>query len=285
MARRLAVAFVALLLLTATGWLPVPASAQELDGLPVDAVRVKVSSYVDGDKIKVALDGDRVELNFIGADAPEPKECHAEESNAAIKTLLPKGTVLYLEQDAENTDGKDRLLRHVWAEGKGGEAYLVNAKLIRDGTAGWKAADAEDGNAKYAERYEKAQADAQARGNGLWAECDRLHSKARTKSEQRASAERADARRATEAAVAAVPTEVPYVAPTEVPYVPPADTGTYVGNDGCTYQNVDGVQVSCPVYADTPPAGATAKCNDGAWSFSQNRRGTCSGHGGVAYWL
>jgi uncharacterized protein YraI len=33
------------------------------------------------------------------------------------------------------------------------------------------------------------------------------------------------------------------------------------------------------------PAGATAICNDGTYSFSANRRGTCSHHGGVAQWL
>jgi len=35
----------------------------------------------------------------------------------------------------------------------------------------------------------------------------------------------------------------------------------------------------------TVPAGATARCRDGAYSFSQSRSGTCSGHGGVAEWL
>ncbi|WP_308817982.1 DUF3761 domain-containing protein [Pseudonocardia alni] len=33
------------------------------------------------------------------------------------------------------------------------------------------------------------------------------------------------------------------------------------------------------------PAGATAKCRDGTYSFSQSRSGTCSRHGGVATWL
>lgn len=33
------------------------------------------------------------------------------------------------------------------------------------------------------------------------------------------------------------------------------------------------------------PAGATAICNDGTYSYSQNRRGTCSHHGGVREWL
>jgi hypothetical protein len=33
------------------------------------------------------------------------------------------------------------------------------------------------------------------------------------------------------------------------------------------------------------PDGATARCRDGSYSFSQSRRGTCSWHGGVDQWL
>lgn len=33
------------------------------------------------------------------------------------------------------------------------------------------------------------------------------------------------------------------------------------------------------------PAGATALCRDGSYSYSQSRRGTCSHHGGVKRWL
>ncbi len=33
------------------------------------------------------------------------------------------------------------------------------------------------------------------------------------------------------------------------------------------------------------PQGATAICNDGTYSHSQHRRGTCSHHGGVKQWL
>jgi hypothetical protein len=36
---------------------------------------------------------------------------------------------------------------------------------------------------------------------------------------------------------------------------------------------------------DSAPPGATARCNDGTYSFSQHRSGTCSHHGGVASWL
>jgi hypothetical protein len=34
-----------------------------------------------------------------------------------------------------------------------------------------------------------------------------------------------------------------------------------------------------------PPPGATARCRDGTYSYSQHRSGTCSHHGGVAEWL
>lgn len=36
---------------------------------------------------------------------------------------------------------------------------------------------------------------------------------------------------------------------------------------------------------DKVPNGASAKCRDGTYSFSQSHRGTCSRHGGVARWL
>ena len=51
-----------------------------------------------------------------------------------------------------------------------------------------------------------------------------------------------------------------------------------------SYVNVDGVRVQSPVFSDTRPAGASARCRDGSYSFSMHRRGTCSHHGGVAEW-
>ncbi|WP_074652553.1 DUF3761 domain-containing protein [Terriglobus roseus] len=54
---------------------------------------------------------------------------------------------------------------------------------------------------------------------------------------------------------------------------------------GQHYSNVDGNRVRTPMAAPSAPAGSTAKCGDGAYSFSQHRSGTCSHHGGVATWL
>jgi len=53
-------------------------------------------------------------------------------------------------------------------------------------------------------------------------------------------------------------------------------------NSGSGYTNVDGNYVQSP---GSDPSGATAKCRDGTYSYSQHRSGTCSYHGGVAEWL
>ncbi|BCM67538.1 MULTISPECIES: DUF3761 domain-containing protein [Streptomyces] len=49
------------------------------------------------------------------------------------------------------------------------------------------------------------------------------------------------------------------------------------GNDSSSSSSSGGSQQA--------PAGATAQCNDGTYSYSAHRRGTCSHHGGVAVWL
>ncbi|WP_080497679.1 DUF3761 domain-containing protein [Burkholderia ubonensis] len=54
-----------------------------------------------------------------------------------------------------------------------------------------------------------------------------------------------------------------------------------------TYRNRDGETVHAPARSKSgrAPEGASARCRDGTYSFSRHRRGTCSGHGGVAAWL
>ncbi len=53
-----------------------------------------------------------------------------------------------------------------------------------------------------------------------------------------------------------------------------------------TYVNSAGNTVCKPEESPSgPPAGATARCQDGTYSFSESRSGTCSHHGGVAEWL
>lgn len=65
-------------------------------------------------------------------------------------------------------------------------------------------------------------------------------------------------------------------------YTPPAQP---INCPNGTYVNSDGVTVCSPYSAPAAPAGATAQCADGSYSFSLHHSGTCSHHGGVATWL
>lgn len=66
----------------------------------------------------------------------------------------------------------------------------------------------------------------------------------------------------------------------------PATTTTAVAQEPIRhYTNSYGNTVQSPTRYKKVPAGATALCRDGSYSFSQSRRGTCSHHGGVAKWL
>lgn len=48
------------------------------------------------------------------------------------------------------------------------------------------------------------------------------------------------------------------------------------------YENVNGHCVHRP---SSDPVGATARCADGSYSYSEHASGTCSRHGGVARWI
>lgn len=61
-------------------------------------------------------------------------------------------------------------------------------------------------------------------------------------------------------------------------------TGSTLSNNNY-YTNTAGNKVHSPAYSNSVPAGASAQCRDGTYSFSQSRRGTCSHHGGVAMWF
>jgi len=55
--------------------------------------------------------------------------------------------------------------------------------------------------------------------------------------------------------------------------------------DACardSYKNVSGHCVHRPTGS---PAGATARCVDSTYSYSEHASGTCSHHGGVARWI
>ncbi|HEX5345865.1 MAG TPA: DUF3761 domain-containing protein [Pseudonocardiaceae bacterium] len=90
------------------------------------------------------------------------------------------------------------------------------------------------------------------------------------------------------ASPAALPPPPPQVSAPRIAAVAPPAAGSAQQSASCDadyYRNSNGNCVHRPQQAAAAPAGATARCSDGEYSFSQHRQGTCSGHGGVAQWL
>jgi micrococcal nuclease len=97
----------------------------------------RVVRVVDGDTIRVELDGRVERVRYIGIDTPEsvkpgtPVQCYAERA-AAANAALVAGRRVRLVADAERRDRYGRLLAYVYREPDGG---FVNAALVRDGFA------------------------------------------------------------------------------------------------------------------------------------------------------
>lgn len=77
--------------------------------------------------------------------------------------------------------------------------------------------------------------------------------------------------------VSATPSPTPAASAQPTTQAVDCPNGTYINSAGNTVCN--------PYSSSSAPAGATAQCNDGSYSFSQSHSGTCSHHGGVATWL
>jgi endonuclease YncB( thermonuclease family) len=107
-------------------------------GVPKGAEAATISRHVDGDKVKVEINGEEEEVLLAGIDAPEKGECFAKESGVYLKKLTPTHATVYLERSGDDRDGKGHLIRYVWIPGKEGKkATLLNTKLLREGYAGF----------------------------------------------------------------------------------------------------------------------------------------------------
>ncbi len=129
------------------------ASATDLDGL------VHATSVVDGDTFDLEIDGRPDTVRLIGINTPERGECLADEAGDRLAELLGSGSIT-MTSDVSERDQYDRLLRYVWSD-----EVFVNEQLVEEGLA---IARRYEPDTAEAERFESAQARAQAAGLGLW---------------------------------------------------------------------------------------------------------------------
>jgi endonuclease YncB( thermonuclease family) len=89
-------------------------------------------NVIDGDSIKVIVNGRETQVRYIGVNTPEYDSAQREEAIAATREneRLLAGSTLYLFKDISNTDQYDRLLRYVISNGQ-----FINFELVRSGHA------------------------------------------------------------------------------------------------------------------------------------------------------
>lgn len=128
-----------------------------------------VVDVVDGDTIKVDIDGTVYTVRYIGIDTPEtvhptvPVEWMGPEASAANKDLVD-GKEVVLEKDVSEVDRYGRLLRYVWLH-NGPGWLLVNRELVRLGFAN---SATYPPDVAYQAIFLEAEAVARNAGAGLW---------------------------------------------------------------------------------------------------------------------
>jgi endonuclease YncB( thermonuclease family) len=118
-----------------------------------------VVEVVDGDTIKVVVDGQLYTVRYIGMDTPEQYEQLGPEASAQNAKLV-LGKTVELEKDVSETDRYGRLLRYVWV----GE-LMVNAELVRLGYAN---ASTYPPDVKYQTVFRTLELAARDAGVGFW---------------------------------------------------------------------------------------------------------------------
>ena len=132
----------------------------------------RVTKITDGDTIRVKLNaGAEEKVRLIGIDTPEVhgrgglRECFGKEASAEMARLLPVGTTVRLEIDAEPRDRYGRLLAYVY---RMDDDLNVNLDMARQGFA---APLTIPPNVAFADAIVEAAAEAREANRGLWAAC------------------------------------------------------------------------------------------------------------------
>ncbi len=142
-----------------------------------------VEKVIDGDTFECYSESiGSVKVRLIGIDTPESRYNKKLERDVQrsgkdaqeiirmgraakefIKSLLPKGSKVYLEFDVQRMDKYGRLLAYVWLE----SGKMLNQVLLEEGYAQVYTIPP---NVKYEKEFLDAQRKARQEGKGLWGE-------------------------------------------------------------------------------------------------------------------
>lgn len=147
-----------------------PVSTPTPTSTPISSkgIQAKVDFVIDGDTIKVLINGTIETVRLIGIDTPEvvdprkPVQCFGREASNKAKEILTNKTV-YLENDPTQgeRDKYQRLLRYVWLDNN----TNFNKLMISEGYAHEYTYAVPY---KYQAEFKQAEKEAEANNRGLW---------------------------------------------------------------------------------------------------------------------
>ena len=168
---RLIGGIVALVVIVGAWWAWPGDRGADVAGPPGSA---RVVEVVDGDTLRVQVDGTTETVRLLGIDTPEtrhptkPVECFGAEASERLAELAPAGAVVRLERDVEARDHYDRLLAYIYVTGGDGTEVLANTSMVADGYA---VALAIDPNRAHRSEIAALEQQARASAAGLWGAC------------------------------------------------------------------------------------------------------------------
>ena len=89
---------------------------------------VQLVDVVDGDSIRLLIDGSVEHVRLVGLNTPEADECHATEARIALRSLTTRGALRVEQAGADDRDRFGRLLRYVYSEDT-----LINLAMLAGG--------------------------------------------------------------------------------------------------------------------------------------------------------
>ncbi|MFZ9705890.1 MAG: thermonuclease family protein [Ilumatobacteraceae bacterium] len=140
---------------------------------PPPPTHAVVIDTIDGDTLRADIAGVRETIRLIGVDTPETKhptkraQCYGPEATQFLAALLPPGTRVRIERDAEARDPYGRLLLYLFIARGNGE-FLVSHALIAAGMARPLVIEP---NVRYQTELVAAAFAAQRDARGLWGAC------------------------------------------------------------------------------------------------------------------
>lgn len=146
-------------------------AVRPIPGTDLSGVGATVVKVIDGDTVELRFPGREPEMvRLLGIDTPEtvhpnrPVECFGPEASTRATELLPTGSQVLVQRDAEARDRYGRLLAYLWTT----DGTFVNAEMVAGGYADTLAIAP---NNTHRSHLSGLAAQARAAGTGLWGTC------------------------------------------------------------------------------------------------------------------